>query len=129
MGGAEERMDLSSSFTQEATLIVKMELQNGFKLLLQQYKALFTKNLLLAWRNKRATFLQLFSSIFFIFLLFVFQKATNAQFGTSTAVKAVRDPEPLIVSMYKGHISLFLYVQLVKKFVRQLVSLLLHRLA
>ncbi|CAH1419862.1 unnamed protein product [Lactuca virosa] len=73
-----------------------MELQKGFKLLLQQYKALFTKNLLLAWRNKRATFLQLFSSIFFIFLLFIIQKAIEARFGSSTAFKSLRDPEPLI---------------------------------
>ncbi|CAI9266696.1 unnamed protein product [Lactuca saligna] len=73
-----------------------MELQKGLKLLLQQYKALFVKNLLLAWRNKRATFLQLFSSIFFIFLLFIVQKAINAQFGSSTSFKTVRDPEALI---------------------------------
>ncbi|KAI3807454.1 hypothetical protein L1987_23382 [Smallanthus sonchifolius] len=73
-----------------------MELQKGLKLLLQQYKALFTKNLLLAWRNKRATFLQLFSSIFFIFLLFIIQKAIEARFGSSTAFKTVRDPEALI---------------------------------
>ncbi|MFS8016218.1 putative ABC transporter A, P-loop containing nucleoside triphosphate hydrolase [Helianthus anomalus] len=73
-----------------------MESQKGFKLLLQQYKALFTKNLLLAWRNKRATFLQLFSSVFFIFLLFIIQKAIEARFGSSTAFKTVRDPESLI---------------------------------
>ncbi|KAL8225641.1 hypothetical protein R6Q57_018198 [Mikania cordata] len=73
-----------------------MELQKGLKLLLQQYKALFTKNLLLAWRNKRATFLQVFSSLFFIFLLFIIQKAIEAQFGSSTAFKTVRDPESLI---------------------------------
>ncbi|XP_071717353.1 ABC transporter A family member 2-like [Rutidosis leptorrhynchoides] len=73
-----------------------MELQKGYKVLLQQYKALFTKNLLLAWRNKRATFLQLFSSIFFIFLLFIIQKAIEARFGSSTAFKSVRNPESLI---------------------------------
>nr|XP_043636610.1 ABC transporter A family member 2-like [Erigeron canadensis] len=73
-----------------------MELQKGYKLLIQQYKALFTKNLLLAWRNKRATFLQLFSSIFFIFLLFLIQKAIEARFGSSTAFESVRDPKSLI---------------------------------
>ncbi|KVH98695.1 ABC transporter A family member 2-like [Cynara cardunculus var. scolymus] len=73
-----------------------MELQKGFRLLSQQYKALFTKNLLLAWRNKRATFLQVFSSIFFIFLLFIIQKAIEARFGSSTDFNSVRDPEPLI---------------------------------
>ncbi|KAL4559228.1 hypothetical protein LXL04_031363 [Taraxacum kok-saghyz] len=73
-----------------------MELQKGFMLLQQQYRALFRKNLLLAWRNKRATFLQLFSSIFFIFLLFIIQKAIEARFGSSTAFQTLRDPEPLI---------------------------------
>nr|GEU87189.1 ABC transporter A family member 2-like [Tanacetum cinerariifolium] len=73
-----------------------MELQKGPKLILLQYKSLFTKNLLLAYRNKRATFLQVFSSFFFIFLLFIIQKAIEARFGTSTAFESVRDPDSLI---------------------------------
>nr|XP_043637334.1 ABC transporter A family member 2-like isoform X2 [Erigeron canadensis] len=73
-----------------------MELQKGYKLLIQQYKALFTKNLLLAWRNKRATFLQLFSSIFFILLLFIIQKAIEGRFSFTTAFESLRDPQSLI---------------------------------
>lgn len=70
-----------------------MELRSGFPLLLQQYQALFKKNLLLSWRSKRATFLQLFSSLFFIFLIFCIQKAIEARFSTSTALNDIRNPE------------------------------------
>ncbi|XP_030521657.1 ABC transporter A family member 2-like isoform X1 [Rhodamnia argentea] len=73
-----------------------MELQSGAPLLLQQYKALFKKNLLLSWRNKPATFLQLFSSFFFIFLLFSIQKSIDARFGHTPAFKNVADPKPLV---------------------------------
>ena len=71
-----------------------MNLQSGFPLLFQQYKALFRKNFLLSWRNKRATFLQLFASFFFIFLIFAIQKAIEARFSSATVFKRVSDPEP-----------------------------------
>ncbi|PON31166.1 ABC transporter A, ABCA [Parasponia andersonii] len=73
-----------------------MELQSGLRLLFQQYKALFWKNFLLSWRNRRATFLQIFASLFFIFLIFAIQKAIEARFSSSTAYKSVADPEPLL---------------------------------
>ncbi|XP_022159340.1 ABC transporter A family member 2-like [Momordica charantia] len=66
-----------------------MELRSGFPLLLQQFQALFKKNLLLSWRSKWATFLQLFSSLFFIFLIFCIQKAMEARFSSSTAMSDV----------------------------------------
>ncbi|KAI4374544.1 hypothetical protein MLD38_012526 [Melastoma candidum] len=68
----------------------------GFRLLSQQYGALLRKNLLLSWRNKRATFLQLFSSFFFIFLIFCIQKAIDARFSSSSSYIAVTDPKPLV---------------------------------
>lgn len=73
-----------------------MEVQRGFPLLKQQYKALIKKNFLVAWRNKMATFLQLCASLFFIFLLFIIQRAIEARFSSSTSYKDVRDPEPLL---------------------------------
>lgn len=73
-----------------------MELQRGFPLLSQQYKALFLKNLLLSWRNKRSTFLQLFSSLFFILLLFFIQKAVESRFSTSSSFQNEPDPAPLV---------------------------------
>lgn len=73
-----------------------MELQSGFRLLRQQFKALFFKNLLLAWRNKRSTFLQLFSSLFFIALIFFIQKATESRFASSSSFKNNVDPKPLV---------------------------------
>ncbi|KAM3381069.1 ABC transporter A family member 2 [Capsicum galapagoense] len=73
-----------------------MEVQRGFPLLKQQYKALLYKNYIVAWRNKTATFLQLFASLFFIFLLFVIQKAIEARFSSSSSYKNVRDPEALV---------------------------------
>ncbi|CAA2960800.1 ABC transporter A family member 2 [Olea europaea subsp. europaea] len=74
----------------------KMELQKGFPLLIQQYKALLFKNLLLSWRNKRSTFLQLFSSLFFIFIIFCIQKAIESRYASSSSFKSINNPEPLI---------------------------------
>lgn len=73
-----------------------MELRKGFPLLIQQFGALFKKNLLLSWRNKRSTFLQLFSSLFFIFLIFVIQKAIESRFEGTTSFENVFDPKPLV---------------------------------
>ncbi|KAG8379146.1 hypothetical protein BUALT_Bualt07G0057800 [Buddleja alternifolia] len=73
-----------------------MELQRGFPLLIQQYKALFFKNLLLSWRNKRSTFLQLFSSLFFIFLIFCIQRAVESRFSSSSSFDNEIDPKPLV---------------------------------
>ncbi|KAG7574957.1 AAA+ ATPase domain [Arabidopsis suecica] len=73
-----------------------MTLQRGLPLLLQQYTALFKKNLLLSWRSKRATFLQLFASFFFILLIFCIQEAMEKSFASSTALKTVTDPTALI---------------------------------
>ena len=73
-----------------------MNLQRGFPLLWQQYTALLKKNLLLSWRNKRSTFLQLFSSFFFIFLIFCIQEAIRARFASSTDFQSVTDPAALV---------------------------------
>ncbi|WVZ07774.1 hypothetical protein V8G54_021120 [Vigna mungo] len=64
----------------------------GLPLVLQQFRALLKKNLLLSWRNKRATLLQLLSPLIFIFLIFAIDKAIKAQTSTSTAYKTVTDP-------------------------------------
>ncbi|KAB2055398.1 hypothetical protein E1A91_A11G036400v1 [Gossypium mustelinum] len=68
----------------------------GIGLLYLQFRALLKKNLILSWRSKRSTFLQLFSSLFFIFLIYCIEKATNAQNSNSTAYKVIRDPKPLV---------------------------------
>ncbi|XP_042011440.1 ABC transporter A family member 2-like [Salvia splendens] len=73
-----------------------METQRGFPLLWQQYKALLFKNLLLSWRNKRSTFLQLFSSLFFIALIFFIQEATEARYASSSSFRNNDDPKPLV---------------------------------
>ncbi|XP_011047161.1 PREDICTED: ABC transporter A family member 2 [Populus euphratica] len=72
-----------------------MELIHGFPLLYQQFTALFKKNLLLSWRNKSATFLQLFSSFFFMFLLFGIQKASDSRSKATTGYKTVTNPQPM----------------------------------
>ncbi|KAJ6374148.1 hypothetical protein OIU78_029785 [Salix suchowensis] len=72
-----------------------MERVQGFPLLYQQFTALFKKNLLLSWRNKSASFLQLFSSIFFMFLLFGIEKAIESYTKTSTGFKTVTNPQPM----------------------------------
>ncbi|XP_004301161.1 PREDICTED: ABC transporter A family member 2-like [Fragaria vesca subsp. vesca] len=73
-----------------------MELVSGFPLLLQQFTALFKKNLLLAWRHKVGTTVHLFSSFFFIFLIFCIEKAINVHNASSPENKSVTDPEPLV---------------------------------
>lgn len=73
-----------------------IHLQQGFRLFVQQFKALLKKNLLLSWRQKRSSFLQLFSSIFFIFLIFCIDKAIRYRFSTTTAFNNVRDPQALV---------------------------------
>ncbi|KAM6594094.1 hypothetical protein CsatA_001797 [Cannabis sativa] len=73
-----------------------MKLESGLPLLLQQFKALFKKNVLLSWRNKRATFIQLFASFFFIFLMFCIQISINIRISNSTFFKNLADPRPLI---------------------------------
>ncbi|KAF5180665.1 Abc transporter a family member, partial [Thalictrum thalictroides] len=73
-----------------------VELNRGIPLLFQQFKALFKKNIILSWRNKRSTFLQLFSSLFFIFLIFVIDKALTRRFASTTSYNNVRDPEALV---------------------------------
>ena len=64
----------------------------GLPLVFQQFRALLKKNLLLSWRNKRATLLQLISPLIFIFLIFAIDKAIKAQTSTSSAYKTVTDP-------------------------------------
>ncbi|EOA23155.1 hypothetical protein CARUB_v10016638mg [Capsella rubella] len=73
-----------------------MTLQRGLPLLWQQYTALLRKNLLLSWRSKRATFLQLFASFFFILLIFIIQEAMEKSFASSTALRTVTDPTALV---------------------------------
>ncbi|KAG7538813.1 ABC transporter-like [Arabidopsis suecica] len=73
-----------------------MILQEGLPLLYQQFTALFGKNLLLSWRNKRATCLQLFSSFFFILVIFCIEEAMKASDASSTAYKNITDPTLLV---------------------------------
>ncbi|PIA27922.1 hypothetical protein AQUCO_07400038v1 [Aquilegia coerulea] len=73
-----------------------VELNRGIPLLYQQFKALFKKNIILSWRNKRSTFLQIFSSLFFIFLIFVIDKAITRRFDSTTSYNNVHDPEALV---------------------------------
>ncbi|XP_061353106.1 ABC transporter A family member 2-like isoform X2 [Gastrolobium bilobum] len=71
-----------------------MELRTGFPLLFQQYKALLKKNLLLSWRYKRASLLQLLSPLIFIFLIFAIDKAIKTQYSNTSSYKSVTDPNP-----------------------------------
>ncbi|WZZ75142.1 hypothetical protein YC2023_086512 [Brassica napus] len=70
-----------------------MTLIEGMPLLHQQFTALFKKNLLLSWRNKSATCLHLFSSFFFIFLIFCIQEAMKASDVSSSADVNITDPK------------------------------------
>ncbi|KAG7535104.1 ABC transporter-like [Arabidopsis thaliana x Arabidopsis arenosa] len=73
-----------------------MTLREGLPLFHQQFTALFKKNLLLSWRNKRATCLHLFSSFFFILLIFSIEESSKASELTSTTHRNVTDPKALV---------------------------------
>lgn len=68
-----------------------VELESGLTLLIQQLKALFMKNAILAYRNRRSTILQIFSSLIFLFLIFGIDKAITSRLGSS--VDNLIDPE------------------------------------
>ncbi|XP_075097484.1 ABC transporter A family member 11-like [Nicotiana tabacum] len=76
--------------------MAEMELQMGFRLFWQQTTALLKKNLFISMRSKRATFLQLFSSLLFMALLFGIQKAMDYKAKHPSAIGAVTDPKPLM---------------------------------
>ncbi|WOL00343.1 ABC transporter A family member 2 isoform X1 [Canna indica] len=73
-----------------------MELKSGLPLAAQQYEALLRKNVILTWRHKKSAALQLFSSLFFIFLIFCIDKAVKSRFSSTTAYSNVRDPKPIV---------------------------------
>ncbi|KAM3374694.1 ABC transporter A family member 9 [Capsicum galapagoense] len=74
-----------------------MELQqSGFSLFWQQTIALLKKNFLLSMRNKTATFLQLFSSLFFLGLLFGIQKVMVFQAKHPSGIGEVNDPQDVV---------------------------------
>ncbi|CDP20791.1 unnamed protein product [Coffea canephora] len=72
-----------------------MELLSGFSLFLQQINALLRKNFILTWRNRRSTFLQLFSSFFFIAFMFALRKINNYTESRPNLSAKVHDPKPI----------------------------------
>lgn len=92
----EEDLLLFGLVNSESPRSFSMELASGFPLLCQQFRALFKKNLLLSWRSKCGTFVQLFSSFFFIFFIFCIQKSLEAQSASDSANKRITDPTPLV---------------------------------
>ena len=70
---------------------------HGFPLFFQQLSGLLKKNFLLSLRNRRATFLQLASSIFFVFLIFSVDQALNSRRKVTSAFRNVYNPEAELV--------------------------------
>ncbi|CAK9263325.1 unnamed protein product, partial [Sphagnum jensenii] len=73
-------------------------LKTGWPLFYQQCISLMRKNALISYRNRRATILQIGSSLFFIFLLFCVEKADDAQLSGTTAYKNLFEPQPQAVA-------------------------------
>jgi len=59
----------------------------------QQFKALFRKNALLAWRNRKATILRLVAPFMFMLLVWLIDRAIQAEDRTLSQFKVIRDPE------------------------------------
>ncbi|KAH7282439.1 hypothetical protein KP509_35G030600 [Ceratopteris richardii] len=64
----------------------------GWRLLVQQFKALLLKNLLLSWRRRFLTALHLTSSLFFILLIFGVDISLKSRRRTTTAFRDLPDP-------------------------------------
>ncbi|KAM7269434.1 hypothetical protein ACFE04_024931 [Oxalis oulophora] len=64
-------------------------------LLLMQFVALLKKNVLVSWRNKKASVIQLFSSIIFLLLILCIKEAIDTTSNDITQGKTIRDPVPL----------------------------------
>ncbi|XP_073143573.1 ABC transporter A family member 2-like [Henckelia pumila] len=71
-----------------------MEMLTGFPLLMQQTLALLKKNCILCLRHKKITFIQLFSSIIFMALMFGIKKINNYS-EKHPVMDAVPDPKPV----------------------------------
>jgi len=68
--------------------------RTGWSLFLQQSSSLLRKNALLSYRSRRATFLQLASSFFFIFLIFCVDQSDKARLSTTSSYKNLFAPQP-----------------------------------
>ncbi|CAA6672740.1 unnamed protein product [Spirodela intermedia] len=73
-----------------------MELVQGFPLFRQQLAALIRKNMTLTWRSKRSAFVKIFSSIIFIFIIFLVDKATRSRLSNTTSFDNVFDPKTVV---------------------------------
>ncbi|KAI3943513.1 hypothetical protein MKW92_035273 [Papaver armeniacum] len=84
--------DHSSEPSAAATIQVLV----GIPLLIQQFGALFKKNIILSLRNKKAFIGQLFSPVVFILLLVGVERVMNSGYMSSRTVD-VPDPAPLTI--------------------------------
>lgn len=74
-----------------------MEIEtSGLKLLVQQYKALLWKNLLLSWRNKGASLVRLIAPFFFFLLVFFIQTTAKASYGSLSSNMNLKNPPGLV---------------------------------
>ncbi|KAI3995436.1 hypothetical protein MKX01_006658 [Papaver californicum] len=96
MGDDETGALCMADHSSESTATAAIEVLVGIPLLIQQFGALFKKNIILAWRNKMAFIGQLFSPVLFILLLVGVEKLMNSGYMTSTTID-VPDPEPLVI--------------------------------
>ncbi|KAI3987712.1 hypothetical protein MKX01_028446 [Papaver californicum] len=96
MGDDETGALCMADHSSESTATATIEVLVGIPLLIQQFGALFKKNIILSWRNKMAFIGQLFSPVLFILLLVAVEKLMNSGYMTSTTID-VTDPEPLVI--------------------------------
>ncbi|GMH33239.1 hypothetical protein BSKO_01073 [Bryopsis sp. KO-2023] len=67
--------------------------RNWFQKFGQQFSALFCKNGLLAWRNRRSTLLRLSSPFVFMLLVWLIDKAIQAEDRSLSQFQIIRDPD------------------------------------
>ncbi|KAI3914735.1 hypothetical protein MKW98_001971 [Papaver atlanticum] len=85
-----------ADYSSEPTAAATIQVLVGIPLLIQQFGALFKKNIILSLRNKKAFIGQLFSPVVFILLLVGVEKVLNSGYMSSRTID-VRDPEPLVI--------------------------------
>eukprot|EP00894_Picocystis_sp_ML_P001352 jgi/Pico_ML_1/51869/g2692.t1 len=72
-------------------------MKQTLKLWGQQLLALEWKNVLLFWRNKVASALQVFGSLFFVLLIFAVNEALVSQRQNESDFQRITDPKPELV--------------------------------
>ncbi|XP_026438508.1 ABC transporter A family member 11-like [Papaver somniferum] len=96
MDNETDALCMADNSSEPTTATATIQVLVGIPLLIQQFGALFKKNIILSLRNKKAFIGQLFSPVVFILLLVGVENVLNSGYMSNRTID-VRDPEPLVI--------------------------------